>query len=302
MDSYEILHPKFRAFVLPNAPLITLGEGFAWTEGPVWFADHDCLLFSDLPNDRIMRWSNTSGISVFRQPSGFANGHARDRQGRLITCSHQHRCITRTELNGEITLLADRYEGKRLNAPNDVVCRSDGTIWFSDPHYGINTDYEGGKQFPELPPTLYRLDADDGDLRVMADDFEGPNGLAFSPDERLLYVSETGRQFAEEPVQHIRVFDVLDDGLRLSPGRIFHKVTPGYADGFRLDEDGNLWTSAADGVHCIAPDGVKLGVIRTPRVVSNLAFGGRHRSRLFICASQTLMAIFINQRGAKLVD
>jgi gluconolactonase len=302
MDSYEILDPKFRAFVLPNAPLITLGEGFAWTEGPVWFADQDCLLFSDLPNDRIMRWSNSSGISVFRQPSGFANGHARDRQGRLITCSHQHRCVIRTELNGDITFLADRYNGKRLNAPNDIVCRSDGTIWFSDPHYGINTDYEGGKQVPELPPTLYRLDPMDGDLRVMADSFEGPNGLAFSPDEQKLYVSETGRQFAEEPVQHIRVFDVLDDGRRLSPGRIFHKVAPGCADGFRLDEDGNLWTSAADGVQCIAPDGGKLGVIRTPFVVSNLAFGGRNRSRLFICASQCLMAIFVNQRGAKLID
>jgi gluconolactonase len=302
MDGFEIIDPRFRAFVLPNAPLITLGEGFAWTEGPVWFADHDCLLFSDLPNNRIMRWSESSGISVFRQPSGFANGHARDRQGRLITCAHRHRCVSRTELNGEITLLADKYNGKRLNAPNDVVCRSDGTIWFSDPHYGINTDYEGGKQSPELPPTLYRLDPVRDDLRVMADDFEGPNGLAFSPDEQLLYVSETGRQFAEKPVQHIRVFDVLDSGRRLSPGRIFHKVTPGYADGFRLDEDGNLWTSAGDGVHCIAPDGVKLGVIRTPCVVSNLAFGGRNRSRLFICASQTLMAIYINQRGAKLVD
>ena len=233
------------------------------------------------------------------RPSGFANGHTRDRQGRLIGCSHQHRCITRTELDGRITVLADRYAGKRVNSPNDVVCRSDGTIWFSDPHYGINTDYEGGKQTPELPPVLYRLDPQDGSLQVMADDFEGPNGLAFSPDERRLYVAESGRQFAADPVQHIRVFDVLDDGKQLSPGRIFHKITPGFADGFRLDQDGNVWSSAADGVHCIAPDGTKLGRIKAPFTVSNLAFGGRDRSRLFICASHTLFAIYTNQRGAE---
>jgi gluconolactonase len=299
MDEFEILDSRFRAYVLPNATLVRLGEGFAWLEGPVWFADQNCLLFCDLPNDRIMRWTEAGGISVFRQPSGFANGHTRDREGRLIGCSHQHRCITRTELDGRITVLADRYQGKRLNSPNDVVCRSDGTIWFSDPHYGINTDYEGGKQTPELPPTLYRLDPKDGALRIMADDFEGPNGLAFSPDERRLYVSESGRQFAEDPVQHIRVFDILDGGERLSPGGVFHKVSPGFADGFRVDQDGNLWSSAADGVHCIAPDGTEIGRIKVPFTVSNLTFGGRNRSRLFICASHTLFAIYTNQRGAQ---
>jgi gluconolactonase len=299
MDSFEILDPRFRSYVLPNAPLVKLGEGFAWLEGPVWFADQDCLLVSDLPNDRIMRWTLDGGMSIFRCPSGFANGHTRDQQGRLIGCSHQHRCITRTELDGSITVLADRYAGKRLNSPNDVICQSDGTIWFSDPHYGINTDYEGGKQTPELAPTLYRFDPQDGSLQVMGSDFEGPNGLAFSPDEGLLYVGESGRQFAINPVQHIRVFEVLDRGKRLSPGRIFHRITPGFADGFRLDEDGNVWSSAADGVHCIAPDGTELGRIRVPFTVSNLAFGGRNRSRLFICASHTLFAIYTNQRGAQ---
>jgi gluconolactonase len=297
MDGFEILDERFRSYVLPNAPLVKLAEGFAWLEGPVWFADQDCLLVSDLPNDRIMRWTPDGGISVFRKPSGFANGHTRDRQGRLIGCSHQQRCITRTELDGRVTMLADRYAGKRLNSPNDVICRSDGTIWFSDPHYGINSDYEGGKQTPELPPTLYRLDPKDGNLQIMAGDFEGPNGVAFSPDESLLYVSESGRQFATDPVQHIRVFDVLDGGRRLSPGRIFHKIVPGFADGFRLDHDGNVWSSAADGVHCVAPDGTKLGVIKVPFTVSNLTFGGRSRSRLFICASHTLFAIYTNQRG-----
>ena len=196
-------------------------------------------------------------------------------------------------------MLADRYQGKRLNSPNDIVCRSDGTIWFSDPHYGINTDYEGGKQVPELPPTLYRLDPRDGSLQVAAGDFEGPNGLCFSPDETLLYVSESGPQFAPDPVRHIRVFDVLDDGARLSGGRVFHTIAPGFADGFRCDEDGRVWSSAADGVHCIAPDGTLLGRIKVPFTVSNLTFGGRNRARLFICASHTLYAIYTNTRGAE---
>lgn len=296
---FDILDDRFRAFVLSNAPLIKLGEGFAWLEGPVWFADHDCLLVSDLPNDRIMRWTEGGGMSVFRKPAGFANGHTRDRQGRLIECSHQNRCINRTEWDGRITVLADRFDGKRLNAPNDIVCRSDGTIWFSDPHYGINTDYEGGKQVAELPSALYRFDPSDGSLLVMADDFVGPNGLAFSPNERLLYVSESGPQFAADPERHIRVFDVLEDGRRLSSGRIFHAVSPGFADGFRVDADGNVWTSAGDGVHCIAPDGTLLGRIKVPFTVSNLTFGGRNRSRLFICASHTLFAIYTNQRGAQ---
>ena len=298
MSILDVHDPQFRRLVLPNAPLLKLGEGFAWLEGPAWFADHDCLLVSDLPNDRIMRWTESGGMSVFRQPSGFANGHTRDRQGRLLGCSHRDRCITRTELDGSVTVLADRYRGKRLNSPNDIVCRSDGTIWFSDPHYGINTDYEGGKQAPELPPTLYRFDPRDGSLRVMAADFEGPNGLCFSPDETLLYVSESGAQFAADPVQHIRVFDVLEDGARLSDGRVFHAVAPGFADGFRCDEDGRIWSSAADGVHCIAPDGTLLGRIKVPFTVSNLTFGGRNRARLFLCASHTLYAIYTNTRGA----
>lgn len=296
MDGYEIHDDRFRAMVLGNAPLETLGEGFAWLEGPVWFADHDCLYVSDLPGNRILRWSEAGGVSVFRAPAGFPNGHARDRQGRLLGCSHRDRCVTRTELDGSVTVLASHYDGKRLNAPNDIVCRSDGTIWFSDPLYGIQTDYEGGKQTPELPPTLYRLNPDKGALSIAADDFEGPNGLAFSPDERLLYVAETGDQFAAEPRRFIRRFAVGDGG-KLSGGERFHAVEPGYADGFRIDGDGNLWAGAADGVHCIAPDGTLLGKILTPSPVANLCFGGRHRSRLFLCASQSLMAIYTNVRG-----
>ncbi|WP_298253480.1 SMP-30/gluconolactonase/LRE family protein [Bradyrhizobium sp.] len=296
MNGFDICGDRFRAMVLPNAPLETLADGFRWLEGPVWFADHNCLYVSDLPNDRILRWSEGGGASVFRHPSGFANGHARDMQGRLIGCSHHNRCVLRTELDGTVTKLASHYRGKRLNSPNDIVCRSDGSIWFSDPPYGINTDYEGGKQMPELPPTLYRLDPATGELTIAADDFEGPNGLAFSPDERILYVAETGRQFDVEPRQYIRRFQVDEDG-RLSGGTRFHKIEPGFADGIRVDEKGNIWSSAADGVHCIAPDGKLLGKILTPSVISNLAFGGRNRCRLFLCASQRLMAIFTNVRG-----
>ena len=298
MDGFEILDPRFRSFVLPNAPLQTLGEGFGWLEGPVWFADHESLLFSDIPNDRIMRWTDYGGVSVFRQPSGFANGHTRDRQGRLVGCSHRHRRIQRTELDGTITVLADSYQGKRLNSPNDITCKSDGTIWFSDPHYGINTDYEGGKQAAELPARVYRFDPRDGSLRIVADDFAGPNGLCFSPDESLLYIAESGEQFAPDPRRLIRVFDVAEDGAGLANGRAFHAVTPGFADGFRADEDGNIWTSAGDGVHCIDPSGDLLGKIKVPSTVSNLAFGGRNRSRLFLCASHTLYGIYVNRRGA----
>ena len=300
MDGFEFTRKEFKSFVLPNAPLERLADGFRWCEGPVWFGDRDELLFSDLPNNRVMRWSEHGGLTVFREGSDFENGHARDRQGRLLSCSHRGRRIHRTEFDGSITVLADRYEGRRLNSPNDVVCKSDGTIWFTDPPYGIQTDYEGGKQVSELPAHVYRFDPRDGSLRVVADDFEGPNGLAFSPDERRLYIAESGLQFADHPRQGIRVFDVSEDG-RLSRGRPFRTIEPGFADGFRLDEEGYLWSGAADGVHCIDPDGDLVGKILVPSTVSNLAFGGRHGSRLYLCASHTLYAIYTNRRGARLL-
>jgi gluconolactonase len=299
MDGITIVDPRFNGFVLPNAPLEKLADGFRWLEGPVWFADLQCLLVSDVPNNRIVRWTESGGVSTFRNPSGLSNGHTRDREGRLIGCSHGDRCIQRTELDGSITVLADRYQGKRLNSPNDVVVKSDGTVWFSDPVYGISTDYEGGKRESELPANLYRFDPRDASLVVIANDFQGPNGLCFSPDERRLYVSETGLPFASDPRQHLRVFDVSADGTRLSNGRVFYKVEPGCTDGVRCDEEGNLWSSAGDGVHCISAQGQLLGKIAVPFAVANLCFGGRHRSRLFICASGALFAIYVNQRGAQ---
>ena len=298
-DFYEVIEPEFASFVLPNATIETLGTGFRWLEGPVWMADWNCLLFNDIPNDRTMRWSKADGVSVWRAPSNYANGQYRDTGGRLISCSHRGRCVYRTEYDGQVTTLVDSHRGKRLNAPNDVVVKSDGTIWFSDPLYGILNDFEGGRQTSEQKPALYRFDPASGELRVMADDFDGPNGLAFSPDERRLYVAETGDQSQAEPRQYIRVFDVEDSGRRLSGGDIFHKVSPGMADGFRVDEGGYIWSSAADGVHCISPAGTLIGKIRLPATVSNLCFGDRFHARLFICASHTLYAIYLNRRGAQ---
>jgi len=295
--AFEISDPRFAHYVLDNASLEVLADGFAWLEGLVWMGDAGCLLFQDLPRDRTLRWIEDVGVSVYRQPSGFANGQCRDREGRLITCSHRERCLFRTELDGHVTRLVDSYDGKRLNSPNDVVVKSDGTIWFTDPLYGIQNDYEGGRQHSEQPPALYRFDPVSGDLSVAVDDFDGPNGLAFSPDERRLYVSETGDQTTEEPRQYIRVFDVDERGT-LRGGDMFHKIEPGYADGMKVDEDGNLWSSAADGVHCLSPEGRLLGKILIPHRVSNLAFGGRARSRLFIAGSRTLYAIYLNRRGA----
>ena len=297
MNAFDILDPKFAHYLLANAALEELASGFRWIEGLVWMGDADCLLFQDLPRNRTMRWIEDAGISTYRCPSHYANGQCRDRQGRLISCSHRERCLFRTELDGTLTRLVDRHDGRRLNSPNDVAVKSDGSIWFTDPLYGIQSDYEGGRQASEQPPALYRFDPGNGNINLMAGDFDGPNGLAFSPDETRLYVAETGDQTTDNPKQYIRVFDVASDG-GLSGGGIFHKIEPGYADGLCMDEEGNLWSSAADGVHCIDPDGRLLGKIRVPYRVSNLTFGGPFRNRLFIGGSHTLYAIFLNRRGA----
>jgi gluconolactonase len=297
MGGFEIHNPRFAHYILENAPLEMLADGFRWVEGLVWMGDAACLLFQDIPRNRTMRWSETGGVSVYRMPSHYANGQSRDRQGRLISCSHLERCLFRTELDGTMTRLVDRHDGKRLNAPNDVVVKSDGSIWFTDPLYGIQNDYEGVRQVSEQPPALYRFDPETGDIRIAAGDFDGPNGLTFSPDESRLYVSETGDQTDNHPRQYIRMFDVLGDG-RLRGGDVFYKITPGYADGICMDVDGNLWSSAADGVHCIDAAGQLMGKILVPYRVSNLTFGGLHRNRLFIGGSHTLFAIFLNRRGA----
>ena len=292
----EILDPRFGTYVMFNAPLKKLASGFDWAEGPVWMGDWNCLLFSDIPNNRILRWSQDQGLQTYRDPSNFSNGHTRDRQGRLVSCEHGGRRVTRTEWDGTITVLADSYQGKRLNSPNDVVVTTDGAIWFSDPHYGIGTNYEGHKADQELPCHVYRIDPGTGGLEAVLTDFNCPNGLCFSPDERLLYVADTGRMYHPDP-QHIRVFDMGSGRPR--GGRIFHTISPGCADGIRVDSEGNLWSSAGDGVHCLAPDGTLLGRIKVPEIVSNVCFGGRARQQLFITATTSLYAISLNRVGAQ---
>jgi gluconolactonase len=299
MREFEIRLPHFERYILANAGLETLANGFRWIEGPVWMGDANCLLFQDIPNDRTMRWLEGVGASVYRAPSHYANGQTRDRQGRLIACSHRKRCLLRTEYDGHVVTLVDHHAGKRLNAPNDVVVKSDGSIWFTDPLYGISNDYEGGRQVSEQPPAVYRFDPETGGIHIVADDFDGPNGLAFSPDERRLYIAETGDQTQPSPRRYIRIFEVKADGKTLSGGEIFHKIEPGYCDGMRTDEDGNIWSSAADGIHCISPAGELLGRIFVPHVVANLTFGGVVKNRLFIGGSTTLYSIFLNCRGAQ---
>jgi gluconolactonase len=296
-DAIETLDPRFARLTLDNAPLEKLAEGFRWLEGLVWMGDWDALLFQDLPRDRTLMWRESAGVSVWRQPSHFANGQARDRQGRLLSCSHRLRAILRTEYDGAVTTVVDRCEGKRLNSPNDIVVARDGAIWFTDPTYGIANDYEGGIQESERAPALYRYDPARDCLTIAASDFDNPNGLAFSPDGKRLYVSETGDQTQPDPAQFIRAFYVGESG-RLSGGQLFCRIQPGYCDGLKVDAFGHLWCSAADGVHCLTPHGEAIGKIRIPYRVSNLCFGGRARNRLFIGGSHTLYAIYLNTRGA----
>lgn len=298
MAFFEVLDKSFGSFVLGNAPVKQIATGFDWVEGPVWFGDANCLLFSDIPNNRIMRWIPGLGTSIYREPSNYANGHTRDRQGRLISCEHGTRRVTRTAADGSVTVIADSFDGKRLNSPNDVVVKSDGTIWFTDPHYGIKTNYEGFKSEQELPCQVYRVDPSKGTINVVLTDFAGPNGLAFSPNEDKLYVADTGAIFDEDAERHIRVFDVDADN-RLRGGDVFHQISEGFADGFRLDKDGNLWSSAADGVHCINPSGALIGKVLVPELVSNVCFGGRSKHQLFVTASTSVYMISLNRQGVQ---
>jgi gluconolactonase len=293
------LDPRFEAIQPPfNAAVERLATGLRWAEGPAWFGDGRYLLVSDIPNDRIMRWDEETGAtSVFRKPSRNANGNTRDRQGRLITCEHQGRRVTRTEYDGTITVILDRFDGKRLNSPNDVVVKSDGSIWFTDPPFGILGDYEGDKAEPELPTNVYRVDPRTGAAMVVTGDINGPNGLCFSPDESKLYVVESRSR-----PRLIRVFDVVEDGTRLANGRIFVNPGDGTPDGFRCDVAGNLWcgwgmTPGLNGVAVFAPDGTMIGHIALPERCANLCFGGRKRNRLFMAASQSIYSIYVNTQG-----
>ncbi|WP_417805362.1 SMP-30/gluconolactonase/LRE family protein [Thalassospira lucentensis] len=298
MEPYEIADTRFRDLILGNVALRKISSGHLWTEGPVWFPAHQCLLFSDIPNQKIYRWMCDGTVNVFRENSNFANGNTRDRNGRLITCQHGTRSVTRTEHNGDVTTLADRFDGKRLNAPNDVVVKSDGTVWFSDPTYGILSDYEGFKSPPEQAHrSVFRLDPDTGELTQVATDFTQPNGLAFSVDEKLLYVAESGASHDDTVPAVIRVYDVDGDNM-LQNGRDFAAVDQGLPDGFRVDCHDNVWTSAKDGVHCFDATGKLLGKILVPETVSNLTFGGARGNELLITATTSVYAIHVNSASA----
>lgn len=291
--------PRFDALRLSAASVECLYQGARWSEGPVWFGDSRTVIWSDIPNNRMMRWDEETGdVSVFRKPSNNANGNTRDREGRLVTCEHLTRRVTRTEYDGGITVLADRYRGKRLNSPNDIVVKSDGSIWFTDPSFGIGGFYEGEQQASEIKPAVYRIDPHGGELTLVTDALDQPNGLAFSPDESILYVVDS-----RAAPRKIFAFDVSDDGRELSKQREFIDAADGTPDGFRVDIHGNLWcgwgmgSDELDGVRVFSPGGDALGHIALPERCANVCFGGRHRNRLFMAASHGLYSLFVNTQG-----
>ncbi|MBH0237859.1 SMP-30/gluconolactonase/LRE family protein [Methylobrevis albus] len=295
MPDIESFDPRFGPLVIASAALERLATGCRWAEGPVYVPAAKSLLWSDIPNDRVLRFDETDGsVSVFESPCGYHNGHTLDRQGRVIACEHGARRLARLGHDGRWTGLVDRVGGQRLNSPNDVVVRSDGTIWFTDPTYGIDSDYEGHAATSEIGAChVYRFDPATRTAAAVVTDMVRPNGLAFSPDERLLYVAETGGTHVTGLPATIRAYDVAAGGTAVGGGRVFATSPAGFFDGFRVDRHGNLWTSSGDGVRVYAPDGAALGRIAVPEPVSNLCFGGPKRNRLFVTATTSLYAIFI---------
>ncbi len=282
----EVTDPRFAKYKVGNAAVERLYTGTRWSEGPVWFGDGRYLL----------------EVSVFRSPSNYSNGNYRDRQGRLLTCEHDTRRLTRTEYDSTITVLMDTFQGKKLNAPNDLAVHSDGAIWFTDPGYGIMSNYEGHKASFELPAVVYRLDPKTREATVVASDMDKPNGICFSPDEKKLYIVDTGAPRHPGDPHPIRVYDVVD-GVRLKNGRLFADMSPGSSDGIRCDTDGNVWSAAGEGfngVRVFAPDGTLIGKIHLPETCANLCFGGTKRNRVFMAASQSLYSVFVNAEGAQL--
>lgn len=297
----RVLDQAFDKYRLKLAKVERIATGMRWSEGPVWFGDGRYLLWSDIPNNRIMKWEEETGsVSVFRKPANNSNGNTRDRQGRLITCEHDTRRITRTEYDGSLTVVASEYEGTPLNSPNDVVCKSDGSLWFTDPPFGILGNYEGHVAKVELPTDVYRWDPQTKKLSVVASGIDRPNGLAFSPDEQRLYIVEAGSS-----PRVIRAFDVAADGTQLTGGKTLVTAEPdGTPDGLRIDVDGNLWVgwgmgkAGLDGVSIFNPAGKPIGRIDLPERCANLCFGGRMRNRLFMCASTSVYSLFVNTQGA----
>jgi len=296
----QVLDPRFDKVKPPfQAAVERLATGMRWSEGPVWFGDMRCVLWSDIPNNRIVRWDEaTDRVSIFRQPSNYANGNTRDRQGRLVTCEHDTRRVTRTEHDGTVTVICDKFDGKPLNSPNDIVVKSDGSIWFTDPPFGILGNFEGHVATPELPTNVYRVDGGTGQVTVATAEVNRPNGLAFSPDESKLYIVEAGVL-----PRVIRGFEVVANGTKLGNSTVVITAGEGTPDGFRCDVEGNLWcgwgqTEALNGVMIFAPDGKPIGHIALPERAANLCFGGVKRNRLFMAASQSLYSIYTGTQGA----
>jgi gluconolactonase len=297
----EALDTRFEKYWLKQSAVERLYTGCRWAEGPVWFGDGRFLLWSDIPNNRMLKWEEETGtVSIFRKPSDYANGNTRDRQGRLVTCEHGARRVTRTEHDGRVTVLMDSWQGKRLSSPNDVVVKSDGSVWFTDPPFGILGHYEGHQAEPELGQNVYRIDGQTGQASIVADDILGPNGLCFSPDERILYIVES----RGVPHRKILAYDVAVDGREIANKRVLIDAGPGTPDGMRCDVDGNLWCGwgmgqeALDGVFVFAPDGTHIGRIALPERCANVCFGGLKRNRLFMAAAQSLYALYVNTQGA----
>ncbi|RKU26596.1 gluconolactonase [Candidatus Poribacteria bacterium] len=302
----EVIDQRFAKYKIGNSVVERLWTGARWSEGPVWFGDGGYLLWSDIPNNRILKYQESTGeVSVYRNPSNFTNGHTRDRQGRLISCEHGTRCVSRTEYDGTITILIDNYNGRKLNAPNDVAVHPDGGIWFTDPGYGIMLNYEGHIAEFELPTCVYRIDPETGDKTIVTDDLEKPNGICFSPDYDKLYIVDTGVTHKEDTPRNIYVYDVIN-GESLINQQVFCDMSPGIADGIRCDTDGNLWASAGwvgdgyDGVHIFASDGTLIGKIHLPEICANLCFGGVKRNRLFMTGSQSLYSVYVEAQGLPL--
>ncbi|MET0256322.1 MAG: SMP-30/gluconolactonase/LRE family protein [Luteibacter sp.] len=301
--SFEVHDERFLALVIDNVQVERLWTGARWCEGPVYVPAGRYLLFSDIPNDRMMRWDEATGtVAVFQQGCGYQNGHTLDAQGRVLACEHGGRRITRVEADGSLTVLASHFEGARFNSPNDIVVAADGGIWFTDPTYGIDSDYEGHAASSDIGAShLYRIDPGDGRVEAIGTDFAQPNGLAFSPDERRLYVVDSGFSHRATGPRHIRVFDVRD-GRTLGGSHVLAGCDNGIYDGLRVDTQGNLWVGAGDGVRCLSPEGEPLGLIRLPETASNVAFGGPKRNRLFICATQSLYSVYLKVPGARRPD
>ncbi len=297
--AYEVLDARFNTCLIGHARVERLWTGARWSEGPAWFAAGRYLVWSDIPNNRMLRFDECDGsVSVFRNPSNNSNGNTVDAHGRLVSCEHLARRVTRTEHDGSITIIADRYQGKRFNSPNDVVVKSDGSIWFTDPPYGILFDYEGGIASQEQKSAnVYRIDPNSGGVTAVAEDFDKPNGLAFSVDEKFLYIADTGITHTKGGPKHIRKLALSADGKSLGKSKLFAHCTEGLFDGFRLDSDGRIWTSAGDGVHCYDPDGTLIGKIKIPEIVSNVCFGGPKLNRLFICGTTSLYSVYLAING-----